>query len=85
LKSLTNLQDIIRDDMTCTRPYLLQQLRVLMDYSMRKVMTRQTTAKVKPRWARIAVSCASAASAILQEQGLESLVTRVEALERANR
>jgi hypothetical protein len=67
--------------MTCTRPYLLAQLRILLDYSMQRIQTRQTAAKAKPRWARIAVSAASAAASILRDDDLEDIHQRIQHIE----
>lgn len=77
MKSPGNLHEVVTDDMTCTRQYLLQQLRIILDHSMHRVLTRQTTAKVKPKWARIAVSAANAAAGILKDDDLEAIQERM--------
>jgi hypothetical protein len=81
-KSHVNFHDVDEQNMTVTRRYLLTELQKILEYGVTRVFTRQTPSKAKVKWARIAVSAASAAGSILKDNDLEEIqqqIARIEA------
>ncbi len=85
LKSLLKRIEELDSDIEVTRERLLQSLWMVLDFALNKLLTKQASAKNKPAWARVAVSAASAAGAILKDDEMDDILDRLEALEEAQK
>jgi hypothetical protein len=81
MKSLESLTKNMDSDMTCTRPFLLMELRRIIDYADNRVFTKQTKAHVKPQWARILTQAVSVAASILKDDDLEAIQEQIRKIE----